>query len=115
MDTVNGTAKVINTHSEKINESLAAKEIGTTRIFTTPHGFYDWMKNSIAIKQPSNTNLTFDQIFTQFQGTSTQETVRSQIIDKQNYTAGVHNLMDKVIHEGKSVLELRNNSKNTVE
>jgi hypothetical protein len=73
------------------------------------------MKNSIAIKQPNNTNLTFDQIFTQFQVTSTQDSIRTQVIDKQNYTAGVHNLMDKVIHEGNSVLELRNNSKNTVE
>ena len=73
------------------------------------------MKNSIAIKQPNNTNLTFDQIFTQFQGASTQETIRTQIIDKQNYTEGVHNLMSKVVTEGKGVLDLRNSSKNTVE
>ncbi len=120
MGAINTTVKTINTHWQKINQVLGGTEpteekTSIQKTFNTPHGFYDRMKNSIVIKQPNNTNITFEQAFTQFKWTSTSETVWTEIIGKLDYTPWVHALMDKVIHEWKALIDMRWQAKDQID
>lgn len=121
MGKINRAVEVINTHGSSIILQESAWPEWTmlnpscAHIFTTPHGFYDWIQGSLALN-PSNLNyrsLNFEQVFASYQTRSNAQTLVNAA-NNLEYNAWVHKLMDKVIHEGNSVLELRNEAKSHV-
>lgn len=125
MGKVNRAVELINTHDTSImikndiqdqpgQEALVLND-KCEHIFNTPHGFYDWIKGSLALNL-TNMNyqsLSFEQVFVDYKTRSNAQTMVN-VANNLDYTAWVHKLMDKVIHEGNNVLELRNDAKGHV-
>lgn len=119
MNTITGAVEAINNHSSSIlikdvnNNDIINPECA--HVFNTPHWFYDWLQWPIASEQLQNKNLSFEEVFTQFQWTSSRQTISENIIAKLNYNDDTHTLMKKVVHEWKSVLDLRNTAKDQID
>ncbi|MBP7885164.1 hypothetical protein KAZ93_03305 [Patescibacteria group bacterium] len=101
---------MINKHSDPLNtvdDDTKKVKINTMPIFTSPHGFYDWLAHSSSLfpAVPNATPPSFAEAF-EYSITATKENMTT-VMDNLDYDETTHKLMESVLTTGKIVLDKR--------
>ena len=110
MQRVTAAAWLINKHSDPLNtvdDDTKKVKINTMPIFTSPHGFYDWLAHSSSLfpAVPNATPPSFAEAF-EYSITATKENMTT-VMDNLDYDETTHKLMESVLTTGKIVLDKR--------